>query len=259
MNVLVTRPNPTANDLINRLKDIKINACSLPLIEFSDGKDLKKLPKYLIHLPPGNMVFLLSQRSVYFAQKVLKQNKIQWPQTLKYYAIGYSTANEFYKYSGLKIIYPNNQTSDGLINLSDLQNISGKIGLILTSNIGRTLLIKTLYQREVKVILCECYKNCEKSYDGVTEGKRLRAMKIKIIIVTSGNMLKQLFNLFSVKDKEEWLLKCCLVVVSERLASLAKNMGWNNIQVSLGADNISIVNALQKIKLNIINGRRERI
>jgi len=57
-------------------------------------------------------------------------------------------------------------------------------------------------------------------------------------------MLHQLYSLFPEVDREEWLLRCRLLVVSERLASLAADLGWQTIQVADGADNDALLRAL---------------
>jgi uroporphyrinogen-III synthase len=45
-------------------------------------------------------------------------------------------------------------------------------------------------------------------------------------VVTSGEMLQQLFTLIPLWYRENWLLRCRLLVVSERLANLARELGW---------------------------------
>ncbi|MNY73460.1 uroporphyrinogen-III synthase [compost metagenome] len=57
-------------------------------------------------------------------------------------------------------------------------------------------------------------------------------------------MLQQLYSLFPDVDRDEWLLHCRLVVVSQRLATLARNLGWADICVAGGADNDALLRAL---------------
>ncbi|MEN1374970.1 uroporphyrinogen-III synthase, partial [Pseudomonas aeruginosa] len=42
-----------------------------------------------------------------------------------------------------------------------------------------------------------------------------------------------------------WLLRCRLLVVSERLAKLARELGWQDIKVADNADNDALLRALQ--------------
>lgn len=63
--------------------------------------------------------------------------------------------------------------------------------------------------------------------------------------MTSGEMLQQLYTLTPDWYRENWLLRCQLLVVSERLASLARALGWQNIRVAATADNDALLRALQ--------------
>jgi uroporphyrinogen-III synthase len=95
------------------------------------------------------------------------------------------------------------------------------------------------------VSFAACYQRCQKYYDGPVEGRRWRDRGVSVLVVTSGEMLQQLFSLFPAVDREEWLLNCRLVVVSERLATLAAGLGWQDIQVADGADNDALLRALR--------------
>ncbi|WP_277977906.1 uroporphyrinogen-III synthase [Pantoea endophytica] len=246
MTILVTRPDPAATELVSRLRSLGKLAWSFPLIEFTPGRDLIHLPNQLAALQTGDLVFLLSQQVVTFAQPALQQNATIWPEALNYYAIGRSTALALHTVSNLKVDYPHaRETSEELVRLNRLQQISGKRALILRGSPGRELLAETLIERGVEVQYCECYQRCEKHYNGATEGRRWRDRGITTLVVTSGEMLQQLFSLFPPIDRREWLLHCRLVVVSERLATQAAELGWQDIDVADGADNDALLRALR--------------
>ena len=245
MTILVTRPDPAASELVTRLQARGQLAWSLPLIEFTPGRDLDALPHKLAALSPGDLVFLLSQQAIHYAQPVLQRSGTAWPDDVDYYAIGRATALALHTVSGLEVDYPHAQeTSDELIRINRLQKVAGKRALILRGNGGRELLAETLRQRGAEVEFCECYQRCNKAYDGAEEGRRWRDRGITTLVVTSGEMLQQLYSLFPAIDREEWLLHCRLLVVSERLATLASELGWRHIQVADGADNDALLRAL---------------
>lgn len=106
MTILVTRPEPAASELVSRLRTQGKLAWTLPLIEFTPGRDLQQLPQKLAALRPGDLVFLLSQQVVLFAHPALQQSALTWPETLDYYAIGRSTALALHTVSHLKVDYP---------------------------------------------------------------------------------------------------------------------------------------------------------
>lgn len=246
MTILVTRPEPAATELVSRLRNLGKLAWSFPLIEFTPGRDLQHLPHQLATLQPGDLVFLLSQQVVTFAQPALQHHATAWPEALNYYAIGRSTALALHTVSNLKVDYPHaRETSEELVRLNRLQQVNGKRALILRGSPGRELLAETLIERGAEVQYCECYQRCEKHYNGAIEGRRWRDRGITTLVVTSGEMLQQLFSLFPPIDRREWLLHCRLVVVSERLATQAAELGWQDIDVADGADNDALLRALR--------------
>lgn len=245
MTILVTRPEPAASELVSRLKTLGKLAWTLPLIEFTPGRDLKYLPQQITALLPGDLVFMMSQQAVNFAHPTLQRSAIAWPESLNYYAIGHRTALSIHTVSNLKVNYPHaRETSEALVQLNRLQQVSGKRALILRGSPGRALLGETLTKRGAEVQYCECYQRCAKHYEGEIECRRWRERGITTLIVTSGEMLQQLFALFSPIDRHEWLLHCRLLVVSERLVTQATKLGWQNIDVADGADNDALLRAL---------------
>lgn len=245
MNILVTRPAPAAEELASRLRLLGRVAWTLPLIEFTPGVDLDRLPDHLAELQDQDLVFILSQQAIHYAQPAMKRANATWPVSLNYYAIGRSTALALHAASGLDVVWPHErETSEVLIQIPALQQVAGKRALILRGNGGRELLAETLQARGATVQFVECYQRCAKIYQGATEGRRWRDRQIDTLVVTSGEMLQQLYSLFPEIDREEWLLHCRLVVVSERLATRARELGWRDITVADGADNDALLRAL---------------
>ncbi|WP_213716360.1 uroporphyrinogen-III synthase [Cedecea lapagei] len=246
MTILVTRPSPAGEELVSRLRALGQVAYSFPLIEFSPGRQLSQLPAQLAALAPGDLVFVLSQHVIDYAAPLLRRNGIPWPGNLSWFAIGRTTALAFHTVSHIPIRYPQDrETSEILLQLPELQNVAGKRALILRGNGGRELLGETLEARGAEVSFCECYQRSAIIYDGTEEAHRWHARGISTLVVTSGEMLQQLYTLTPDWYRENWLLRCELLVVSERLASLARTLGWQNIRVAANADNDALLRALQ--------------
>lgn len=148
--------------------------------------------------------------------------------------------------SGCNIHYPlDREISEVLLQLPELQNIAGKRALILRGNGGRELIGETLTARGADVDFCECYQRSAKHYDGAEEAMRWHSRGVTTVVVTSGEMLQQLWSLIPQWYREHWLLCCRLLVVSERLAHLARELGWQDIKVADNADNDALLRALQ--------------
>ncbi|SFN51283.1 uroporphyrinogen-III synthase [Izhakiella capsodis] len=246
MTILVTRPSPDGDELVTRLRSMGKEAWALPLIEFGPGDDLPRLPGLVSGLQAGDLIFALSQHAISYAQPVLNETNVRWPPSVGYYAIGRKTALALHTASARPVGWPKERsTSEILIQLPILNSVAGKQALILRGNGGRELLATTLVERGATVHIVECYQRRGKVYDGAIEGKRWRDRQITTLVVTSGEMLQQLYQLFPDVDRNEWLLHCRLVVASARLATLARESGWACITVADGADNDALLRALQ--------------
>ncbi|WP_333854854.1 uroporphyrinogen-III synthase [Leclercia sp.] len=246
MSILVTRPSPAGDELVSRLRTLGQVAWSFPLIEFSPGRELPLLAGHLAALQADDMLFALSQHAVEFAHARLQQDGQRWPDAPRYFAIGRTTALALHTESGKDIRYPlDRETSEVLLQLPELQTVVGKRILILRGNGGRELLGDTLRERGAEVTFCECYQRCNKYYDGAEEAMRWQSRGVTTLVVTSGEMLQQLWSLIPQWYRDNWLLRCRLLVVSERLANLARELGWQDIRIADNADNDALLRALQ--------------
>lgn len=246
MTILVTRPSPAGEKLVSRLRALGRVAYSFPLIEFSPGRQLEMLPNLLANLRNDDLAFVLSQHVVRYAQPLMARKGLHWPEDINWFAIGRTTALAFHTVSHLPVLYPfDRETSEVLLQLSELQNVAGKRALIMRGNGGREMLGEVLTARGVTVEFCECYQRSAIVYDGTEEAFRWRERGITTLVVTSGEMLHQLYTLVPEWYRINWLLHCQLVVVSERLAIFAQDLGWQDIRIANNADNDALLRALQ--------------
>lgn len=245
MNILVTRPSPAGDELVSRLRKQGKVAWSLPLIEFAPGRELSTLPALLASLSPDDLLFALSQHAVSHAVSALRQHNATWPQ-VQAFAIGRTTALALHTASGLTVNYPRDrEISEVLLQLPELQNVAGKRAVLLRGNGGREFIGETLAKRGVNVTFCECYQRVNKHYDGTDEAYRWHQRGVDTLVITSGEMLKRLFMLIPPWYQTNWLLRCRLIVVSERLATLARDLGWLDITIADNADNDALLRVLQ--------------
>ncbi|MHA7844832.1 uroporphyrinogen-III synthase [Serratia sp. D1N4] len=246
MTILVTRPSPAGEQLVGRLRALGRVAYHAPLIDFAPGADLIKLPDALAQLSAGDLVFVLSQHAVSYANSVINRAGLQWPTHLSYYAIGRTTALAMHRISSLPVEYPRErEISETLLLLPALQKLAGKQALIMRGNGGRELLGDTLSERGATVRYYECYQRSPVHYDGTEQSAHWQRAGVNTLVVTSGEMLQQLYTLVPDYYRSSWLLRCHLIVVSERLATLAQELGWSSIRVADNADNDALMRALQ--------------
>lgn len=245
MTILVTRPSPAGEALVERLRKLGHAACHSPLIDFSPGSELSSLSARLAALREGDMLFALSQHAVRYAAAALTQAGSSWPAIPVYYAIGRTTALALHQATSRAVGYPpERETSEMLLQLPELQNISGKNALLLRGNGGRELLATTLAERGAQVSYCECYQRSPVYYDGPEQSRHWQQLGIDRLVITSGDMLHQLYALVPHYYRESWLLHCQVIVVSERLALEACQLGWRDVLIADNADNDALVRLL---------------
>jgi len=131
-----------------------------------------------------------------------------------------------------------------ILHKDQIQN--NKIILLQGEN-GRTLIKNKLKKEGFNICLIECYKRVLKVLDANIEVKKWRSSKINTLVVTSGETLYQLKIVLSNVNQIEWLLKCKLFVVGERLSKIARNLGWKDIIVSNYANNKCFFETIKKI------------
>lgn len=247
MTILVTRPSPAGEELVEQLIAQGISACHTPLISFAPGDELKNLPDYLNNLRQDDLLIVASQHAVYYARDKLLEGCHIWPDNIDYLAIGEKTAGELEKVINRPVARPEGrEISEQLLKLPQLQHVAGKRVLILRGNGGRPFLAEQLQKRGAEVTFCECYQRHPIPYDGEKLYHHWQQMDVNTLVITSGEMLQQLYELVPERYRS-WLLSCQLLVVSERLAALANTLGWMHCQIADNADNDALLRALQQI------------
>ncbi len=245
MSILVTRPSPAGEQLVGRLRAMGRSAWHLPLIDVVPGRELAELPSRLAACRPGDMVFLVSRHAISYADAWLNRHGGHWPASLCYYAVGRTSGLLMHQVSGRPVEWPaEGQTSEDVLLLPSLSTVAGRRALILRGNGGREVLQQTLQQRQVSVCYCECYQRRPVFYEGDEQSRRFLQLGVNTIVITSGEMLQQFYTLIPEYFRTSWLLGCRLVVISERLAMLGRQLGWTDIVVANAADNDALMRVL---------------
>lgn len=245
MTILVTRPTPEGEELVNRLRATGRQAWCLPLLDFLPGRELAQLPQHLSRLRAADAIIVVSSRVLQFAGPYISAQNLTWPSNLDYYAIGRRSALTLHYYCQQWVNVPTQSRTEHLLAMPELAAVAGKNILLLRGNGGRELLADKLRQRGASVTYCECYQRVPLTYQGAEQAYYWRQKGITTLIVTSGEMLTLLYDMIPSIDRHEWLLHCRLIVVSDRLAKLAGHFGWRDIIVADGADNDALLRALR--------------
>jgi uroporphyrinogen-III synthase len=207
----------------------------LPLIELVDNQQALQLYSFAMQdFPPHSIVIFVSPT----AADLAKISMPNWRSDLRYVAVGESSAACLPEY--IKVIVPESQTSEGLLDLPLLQDLSAKQVMIVKGNRGRELLEQQLKQRGAQVSLAELYR---RKYNTNVEKGEWQLDEIHCIIATSGDLLNAAFRFFSSEDikGKHW------IVVSDRLAELADSLGIVQCSVSDGANDAALLQCAKRI------------
>lgn len=232
--VLLTRPCVKSNELTKLLSEKDVFSISHPLVEAHEIDNVTNLSS----ICRADIVIAISENAVRFARRKVNS----WPQNSLYLAVGSATQHQF-KTLGIIANTPDYPTTEGLLKLSCLSQVNNQNVTIIRGQGGRELLAETLVQRGAKVSYLEVYQRQLIDMNSQDCERQWQHHQINTIVVTSGEILQHIYA--NVGEKSlPWLQDLWLVVPSERIAIMASDLGANNVSISHGADNESILKIL---------------
>ncbi len=222
LGVLLTRPAGQAEPLCHRLEQAGARVIRFPTLEIvapPDACDLSQLP-----LDRYGVVIFISVNAVQWG---LRRGPAapQWPQQTRIAAIGRSTAAAL-RHHGLEVaLQPaHGFTSEDFLALESLQDLTGRSVLIVRGVGGREVLAEALRARGAQVDYAQVYQRRCPQVDVEPLLDRWRTGEIQAITVTSGESLRNLWELLG-EAGQALMSGATLVVASERIAETARDLG----------------------------------
>jgi len=244
--VLITRPQPQANELATKLTEQGNKAIVFPTFSIEDSLDQAALHTAISTLDQVDVAIFVSPRAV---EKTLPIWLTYWPKIPKkilLVAVGKSTEQALKAYLPVQVVCPEDEfNSEALLALPDLQAVHHKIVMIFQGETGRGLLEKVLTLRGAKVKIAICYRRVLSSPVSLPEVREWQQAGVNRIVYTSAEGMLNLFKL--VDDKaHDWLKNIPSLVVSPRLVELAKEMNIQTVIQSRSAHVDAIIETLNK-------------
>ena len=234
--MLVTRPLHQAENICSLIESQGGTVHRFPVIEIAEPRDTAKLVGILQRLNEFDIAIFISPNAVERGIKaIMEQGGL--PDHIKVAAVGKGSARELSKQGVSVDVFPTHQfNSEALLEMTEMQSVSGKRIIIFRGEGGRELLADTLSSRGAIVEYAECYRRIKPSIDTNDLVNQLSEGRLDIITVTSNEGLKNLYDLVDEPGRSD-LLKLPLTVVSERTRQLAQKLGF--IIPAIIADNAS--------------------
>ena len=248
--VLVTRPacqNKSCCELVNRIGG---EAISLPLIEIvpvTETDDLCGLLKsYILDLNLYHKVIFVSPNAARIGFDWIDTFWPQLPLGIEWIGIGQQTAQQLDALGFQAWCCPDGYDSEALLAHPSMQNVVDQRILIIRGDGGRDLMRDTFVARGAKVDYCTVYYRRLPSYSEESIQLKLLDKLPSALLITSGEGLTNLQILLSAVSAHRFqpLYNTLLVVPSERIANLARELGFQRVTVATGPDDKSMVRAI---------------
>jgi uroporphyrinogen-III synthase len=252
MGILVTRPAHQADGLCRLIADRGGRAICFPTLEILPPQDPAVALAVIDRLDDYQIAIFTSANAVNRGMELILTRRCL-PSGLQLLAIGRATARALERYGITTCRTPDRgQDSEALLNLPELQAVTGKRIVILRGEGGRELLGDTLQARGAEISYAEVYR---RSKPAIRPDDLLQYWirgEVQAVIVTSNASLQNLFELVGTTG-QPGLRSTPLVVVSERAWSLALKLGFNHPPVvAREASDAALVEALLQLPPNPI-------
>lgn len=246
LRVVVTRPEGQGESLCRAIEAAGGQAINFPVLAIMDPLDNGPLLDIIDRLEQFDLAIFISPNAVQKAMNLI-QARAGLPASLQLATVGRGSARELKRIIGREPdIFPKeNYNSEGLLAEPALQDMHGKRVVIFRGDGGRELLAEELTRRGAAVEYAEAYRRSQPNADIQPLLQAWARDEIDIIVITSGQGLRNLFDMVG-KLGQQWLQRTPLLVINERLEEIARQLG-NRIPplVSEEASDDGILRCLQ--------------
>jgi uroporphyrinogen-III synthase len=230
--VLVTRPAGQAQGLCDLVIAAGARVIRLPAIEILPPADPADLDRVINVLDQYDLAVFISVNAVQTGLAAI-QSVRSWPDTLKLATVGPASAAAVAA-CGLSVdLQPaQSYSSEGLLELDELQDLHDRRVVIFRGNGGRDTLRDALSARGAQVEYVEVYRRgCPPDGDKLLQ--LLRRNELDVITATSNETLQNLYDMAG-PEGQPLLRQLPLVIASNRQAALAARLGFSKGAVIAG-------------------------
>jgi uroporphyrinogen-III synthase len=223
--VMVTRPAHQAEHLCQLLQAEGAVPVLFPVLEIVEPEDAAPGLDVVARLAEFDLAIFISPNAVSRALNLINARGGLPPQ-LTLVTIGRGSARELRALTGRQPdICPQGKfDSEGLLALPEMHEVADKRIVIFRGEGGRELLGDTLRERGAKVEYANVYRRARPQPDVERLRRDWARHGMDFICVTSGEGLRNLFDMVGALV-QTWLRQTRLVLVNERLAQIARELG----------------------------------
>ena len=241
-SVLITRPAGRADSLLAGLEQAGITHFYQPLIT---TQQVAIRPRDKEALRDADIVVFVSIAAVTCLETQYDLSSLTQPL----FAVGRSTASALQRGAGRAVFAPQDQRSEGLLAMAELQDVAGKTITIIRGNAGRELIKSGLIARGAKVHYVQSYRRVPLPLDGSRLSDQWRQQQIQCIVVTSNEILSLLFQSLP-PEAHPWLISRQWILISPRMLETADAFGIpaGQIHIAESANDAAVLDAISLLR-----------
>lgn len=250
-HIAVCRPEPQGKQLASALVDAGHQAITQAFFAIKARATAKEIKQLLQEKQPDIIIFV-STAAVNCAQQALaiKQWRDFVASEITFIAVGNTTKTVLRQYGITPVVTPQQENSEGMLNLAKLQQVQQKNIIIVRGDNGRELLATKLTARGAQVSYLASYQKIWLMFEPTNIEERWQKNKINCIVITSVALLENLVRLLAAThSKNYWLKHCTWLVASPRIAKQAKMHNINKIIIANGANTQAIIDTISTMDL----------
>lgn len=252
-SVLVTRPKPQGQLLCEAIRAHGGKAVYFPTVDIEPPQDQAGLQQQINDLAQYDWLIFLSPQAVYQSMPMIHARWPRLPDHAQIAAVGGGTVAAL-NAAGMNVdaCPENDWSSEGLLALPELQAVAGKKIALFQGEGGRELLAESLKERGAILAEIIAYRRVLPQVDVTKYVNLIRQKKMDTVICASGEAVQ---NLKKMLGHEQWpnLRNMTLVVVSQRIADIATELGFKKIVIAKNASDAAIIEKLEELSMPTVS------
>jgi len=228
--IVITRPLGQAGKLSTLITEQGGKPISFPLIDIVPLQDYSVFDATIKNLENYDWAIFISSNAVQNGMPRALEQTHTLPSNLQFAAIGPVTASELTSFGVTNVLIPHNRfDSESLLNLPEMQDMTGKKVMIFRGIGGREVLADTLTARGAQITFAECYQRVNPQTDCMALEELWRNGQCHAIVVTSSEAMRYLLQMTH-NGNDEWLRGIKICVNHARIAEEAQAF-TNHLQI----------------------------
>lgn len=259
LRVIVTRPLKQAEAWCEKLRELGACTAMVPVLALqpvTEAEQVQAIKNVVLDFDLYQKAIFVSQNAVDFALQWLEDYWPQLPHGIRYFAVGDATARSLQAYgvqvSALSAASNGAMNSESLLQVPELQQVSGEKIVIFRGCGGRGQMADVLRERGASVSYCELYERVIPALAAQDMCIAFGSDEVwdtpQVIALHSGESLQHFRQVLAAIDARDLdtqrIMQLPVLVPGERVAQLARDAGFTRILVAENATDQAMSAAL---------------